>query len=162
MKSNVNLSAMARVSSCMGASRLILCGTSKLWPHISRQGLDSEDDAVALNDAKSNDSQSSKLHSMDITLHRTLLPVLLKLKRDEGFSIVGVEQTSTSTSSYDFKWPHKTVLVVGHESNGISQDILDICDATVEIPLYGLPFSLNVSHALAIALSAYCQQYPQG
>lgn len=153
---------MARVSSCMGASRLILCGTSKLWPHISRQGLDSEEDAVAFDDAKSKDLQSAKLHGMDVTLHRSLLPVLQKLKRDEGYSIVGVEQTSNSASSYDFKWPHRTVVVVGHESKGISQEILDICDHTVEIPLYGLPFSLNVSHALSIALSGYCQQYPSG
>ena len=146
----------------MGVSRLILCGTSKLWPHVSRQGLDSESEAVDLEEAKRTDAQSLQLHGMDVTLHRSLLPVLQKLKREQGYSIVGLEQTSTSSSSYDFKWPHKTVLVVGHESNGISQDILDICDHTVEIPLYGLPFSLNVSHALAIALSSYCHHYPQG
>jgi len=153
---------MARASSCMGVTRLILCGTSKLWPHISRQGFDTEEEAVDLEMAKRNDTQALTLHGMDITLHRSLLPVLQKLKREHGYSIVGLEQTSTSKSSYDFKWPHKTVLVVGNESSGISQDILDVCDATVEIPLYGLPFSLNVSHALAIALSSYCQQYPSG
>lgn len=146
----------------MGTSRLVLCGTSKLWPHISRQGLDSESEAIDLEAAKSSDAQSLQLHGMNVTLHRSLLPVLQKLKKEQGYSIVGLEQTSTSQSSYDFKWPHKTVLVVGHESNGISQEILNICDKTVEIPLYGLPFSLNVSHALAIALSSYCQQYPEG
>lgn len=133
-----------------------------MWPHISRQGFDTEDEAVDLELAKKHDAQSLKLHGMDVSLHRTLLPVLQKLKREQGYSIVGLEQTSTSSSSYDFKWPHKTVLVVGNESSGISQDILDFCDYTVEIPLYGLPFSLNVSHALAISLSSYCQQYPSG
>lgn len=146
----------------MGVSRLVLCGTSKLWPHISRQGLDSESEAVDLDAAKNSNAQSLKLHGMDVTLHRSLLPVLLKLKKEQGYSIVGLEQTSSSSSSYDFKWPHKTVLVVGHESNGISQEILDVCDHTVEIPLYGLPFSLNVSHALSISLSSYCQSYPLG
>lgn len=146
----------------MGVSRLVLCGTSKLWPHISRQGLDSEDESIDLEAAKNIDAQELKLHGMEVTLHRSLLPVLQKLKKDEGYSIVGLEQTTRSASSYDFKWPHRTVVVVGHESNGLSQELLDICDHTVEIPLYGLPFSLNVSHALAIGLSSYCQQYPRG
>jgi tRNA G18 (ribose-2'-O)-methylase SpoU len=146
----------------MGVSRLILCGTSKLWPHVSRQGLDSEDEAIDTEAAKANDSQQLQLHGMDITLHRSLLPVLLNLKNKEGFKLIGLEQTSNSISTHHFKWPHKTVLIVGHESKGISQEILDVCDATVEIPLYGLPFSLNVSHALAISLGSYCQQYPEG
>lgn len=152
---------MARASSCMGASRLILCGTSKLWPHVSRHGLDVEEEAELAN-AKEKDTQSLRLHGMDVTLHRSLVPLLTKLKKEHGYSIVGLEQTNASSSTYDFEWPHKTVLVVGHEVGGLSQELLDTCDHTVEVPMYGLPFSLNVSHALAIALSSYCKQYPTG
>lgn len=47
-------------------------------------------------------------------MHRSLLPVLKKLEKEEGYAIVGLEQTSNSVSMYDFKWPHKVVLVVGH------------------------------------------------
>ena len=146
----------------MGVSRLILCGTAKLWPHIARQGLDSEEEAIDSGAAKASDSQHQQIHGMDVSLKRSLLPVLLDLKRKEGFKLIGVEQTSNSASTHDFKWPQKSVIIIGHESKGISQEILDVCDATVEIPLYGLPFSLNVSHALAISLASYCQQHPQG
>lgn len=146
----------------MGASRLILCGTAKLWPHISRQGLDTEDEAVDFESAMRDNKESLKLHGTDITLHRSLPAVLKRIKNEEGYHIVGIEQTNTSQSIYDFKWPQKSLIVVGHESRGIAEDVLALCDSTVEIPMYGLPFSLNVSHALAIALNAYCQQYPTG
>ena len=44
----------------------------------------------------------------------------------------------------------------------LEEPILELLDATVEIPVYGLPFSYNVATATAMALYEYCRQYPTG
>lgn len=77
----------------------MLCGTSKLLPHVSRQTEDQEN-------GESND--------IEVAIHRSLEPVLKKLKSEEGYTIVGLEQTTKSECMYNFKWPHKVAIVVGH------------------------------------------------
>ena len=50
--------------------------------------------------------------------HRTLPPVLEKLRRD-GYQIVGLEQTTNAKSIFEFAFQRRTVLVVGNERSGI-------------------------------------------
>ena len=139
MRSNVNLSRIVRVASCCGVPKLIACGNAKVDPKIARDGIE----------------------QVEIVRRRTLLPVLKEL-RDEGYCLVGLEQTSSSTSLFEFMFPRKTVLVVGHERTGIAEDILEMLDEVVEIPVYGLPYSFNVATSVAMSLYEYCRQYPGG
>jgi tRNA G18 (ribose-2'-O)-methylase SpoU len=99
--------------------------------------------------------------TLPVEIHRTLPPVLKKL-REEGFQLIGLEQTSNSQCLYDFRFPRKTVLVVGNERLGIEEDILRMLDAAVEIPVYGRPFAHNAATAAAMALYEFCRQYPEG
>lgn len=43
-------------------------------------------------------------------------------------------------------------LVVGNEITGVSQEVLDLCDYSIEIPQYGIKQSLNVAVAYGIAI----------
>ena len=45
-----------------------------------------------------------------------------------------------------------TVIVVGNEANGVSEEILEICDRSVKIPIFGQAESLNVAVAAALLL----------
>lgn len=137
LRSQINLSRIVRAAGCCGVSRVIGCGTAKVIDRIARDGAE----AVTLES------------------RRTLPPVLKKLK-SEGWRLVGLEQTSNSQSLYDFTFPKQTALVVGNERQGLTQEVLDLLDAVVEIPVYGLPHSHNVATATAIALYEYCRQYP--
>lgn len=139
LRSNVNLSRIVRAASCCGVKRLICSGSGKLDKEITREIGD----------------------SIQIEPHRTLLPVLKKL-RAEGYQLVGLEQTNTSQLLYTFPFARKTALVIGNERLGIEDEVLRILDQTVEIPVYGLPFSHNVATATAMALYEYCRQYPAG
>ncbi len=139
MRSNVNLSRIVRVASCCGVPKLIACGNAKVDPKIARDGIE----------------------QVEIVRRRSLLPVLKEL-RGEGYCLVGLEQTSNSTSLYEFMFPRKAVLVVGHERTGIAEDILAMLDEVVEIPVYGLPYSFNVATSVAMSLYEYCRQYPAG
>ena len=76
---------------------------------------------------------------------------ILELKRD-GFTIVGVEQTKNSVPLYDFNVPPKVAYIVGNEIDGVSQELLQMCDAVVCIPMLGQKESLNVSVATGVVL----------
>lgn len=77
--------------------------------------------------------------------------LIIKLKR-EHFYIVALEQAQNS-HSYTKPLSHKKIaLVVGNEVEGIKKDVLNVSDATIEIPMYGKKESLNVSVAFGIAI----------
>ena len=139
MRSNVNLSRIVRAASCCGVRRMICSGTAKVLGKIARETGD----------------------WIRIEVHRTLPPVLGRL-REEGFELVGLEQTSQSRPLPEFSFRRRTVLVVGNERLGLVEEILRLLDHTVEIPVFGLPYSHNVATAAAMALYEYCRQYPRG
>ena len=139
MRSNVNLSRIVRAAGCCGVGRMICCGNAKVLGEIAR------DAALALH----------------IEVHRTLPPVLEKLRR-EGYVIVGLEQTTEAKSLFEFAFPRRTALVVGNERTGIDEEVLRLLDHAVEIPVYGLPYAHNAATAAAMALYEYCRQYPRG
>ncbi len=66
--------------------------------------------------------------------------------------IVGVETTRGSVDLRDAQWPRACALMVGSESLGLPDEALAMCQFTTHIPVCGPLKSLNVSHALAIAL----------
>jgi tRNA G18 (ribose-2'-O)-methylase SpoU len=139
MRSNVNLSRIARAAGCCGVRQLICCGNAKVVGKIARDAAE----------------------TLEIEVHRTLPPVLAKL-RGEGFNIVGLEQASGAVSIFDFRFERRTVLVVGNERAGIDEDVLRLLDHAVEIPVYGRPFAHNAATAAAMALYEYCRQFPRG
>ena len=80
---------------------------------------------------------------------------LRKLK-EAGYTLVAVEQTEHSISLRDFKcdFGKKYAFVFGNEVDGVSQDAVDACDFSLEIPQYGTKHSLNVSVCAGVVLWA--------
>lgn len=66
--------------------------------------------------------------------------------------IIAVEQNEKSVpyDMYNFNLP--LALVVGHESDGVSKEVLQVCDEIVELPMFGVNISLNVMVSLGIVL----------
>jgi len=79
------------------------------------------------------------------------LSLIASLKKD-GFAIVVVEQAPDSISLYDFEVPQKVVYVMGAEVEGVHQEIIEVADVVVEIPMLGVKESLNVSVTAGIVL----------
>ena len=77
--------------------------------------------------------------------------------RQEFDLILGLEQTENSVELHSYQWPKdKNILItVGNEGKGLPQEILDICDTTLEIEQYGTTRSLNVSVATGVVLYDY-------
>lgn len=139
LRSNINLSRIARAASCCGLDEIFCTGPAKLERRIARDGAD----------------------TIRIVSHRTLPPVLTKLKK-EGFRLVGLEQTTGSIDIHHYAFERKTALVIGNERTGLTSQELDLLDDVVEIPVWGMPFSYNVATATAMALYEYCRQWPEG
>lgn len=139
LRSNVNLSHILRTAGCCGIGKVIACGTAKALTKIARDGAE----------------------TVELEVHRSLPPLLRRLK-EQGRPLVGLEQTTGSQCLFDFRFQRDTVLVVGNERLGLTAEELALLDATVEIPVYGLPYSFNVATATAMALYEYCRQFPRG
>lgn len=84
------------------------------------------------------------------------LDVVNKLK-SEGYTVVSIEQTvnsvslemfNPSTSSGDSKY----AFIFGNEVDGVSQEVVDASDFSLEIPQFGTKHSLNVSVAIGVVL----------
>ena len=76
---------------------------------------------------------------------------ITKLKND-GYSIIGLEQSDTAIKLPDYQPPKKVALLLGSEVDGIAQQNRLLCDALLEIPMFGSKESFNVVHAAAMAL----------
>ena len=139
LRSHVNLSTIMRIAGCSGISEVIATGNAKVNSKIARDGAE----------------------QVKLTTKNSLAPVLKKLKLD-GYILIGLEQTTNSQNLHTFEFPHKCVLVIGSEREGICQEVLDVLDFTVEIPVWGLPYSYNAASAASLAIYEYCRQYPQG
>jgi 23S rRNA (guanosine2251-2'-O)-methyltransferase len=78
--------------------------------------------------------------------------VVQKLKA-EGIKICALELTESSIPNYQLNRNNfPLALIVGNEITGVSQDLLDMCDMSIEIPQFGIKQSLNVAVAYGIAV----------
>ncbi|KAF3928926.1 hypothetical protein AA313_de0205096 [Arthrobotrys entomopaga] len=85
---------------------------------------------------------------------------LLAVKRQEGYTIVGIEQTDRSVilGSKDCVFPERTVLLIGAEKTGIPPELLAEMDICVEVKQFGETRSMNVQTATAVVLYEYVRQ----
>lgn len=74
--------------------------------------------------------------------------------KENGYRIYAVEQADKSTSLEIFDRDENipVAVVVGNEVEGVSNEVLTICDGCIEIPQLGMKHSLNVSVAAGIIL----------
>ena len=67
-----------------------------------------------------------------------------------GYEIVFLEQLAESTPYQDFCPRGPVCLVLGNEISGVSEELIALCDKTLEIEMAGLKNSLNVAVAFGV------------
>ncbi|MBQ0079984.1 MAG: 23S rRNA (guanosine(2251)-2'-O)-methyltransferase RlmB [Alistipes sp.] len=77
--------------------------------------------------------------------------------QQEGFQIVAATEKSRKLL-YDADFRKPTAIVMGSEDEGISKDVLKLCDEQLAIPMIGAVESLNVSAAAAIMIYEVVRQ----
>lgn len=84
-----------------------------------------------------------------------LLKVLKEIKKHKFKVMVSSLQTENSIYDVDL---NKKVIVIGNEANGVEQQIQDISDEKIKIPMLGKTESLNASVATGIILYEYVRK----
>ncbi|XP_076339891.1 tRNA (guanosine(18)-2'-O)-methyltransferase TARBP1 isoform X2 [Tachypleus tridentatus] len=83
----------------------------------------------------------------------------LQAMKKQGYTLVGVEQTADSKPLKDYKFPKKTLLLLGNEKEGIPVELIQVLDVCVQIPQYGVTRSLNVHVSGALFIWEYASQH---
>lgn len=74
--------------------------------------------------------------------------------KTRGYKVYAIEQTEGSISLEKFHWNknEKVAVVFGNEVEGVSDEVLQLVDGSIEIPQSGMKHSLNISVAAGIVL----------
>lgn len=70
----------------------------------------------------------------------------------EGYEVVALEQSSSSTSLQSYKPPKNVAILIGSEVEGIDPSLLSKVPIHLEIPMFGKKESFNVVEATSMAL----------
>lgn len=135
-----NVGAMFRTADACGVDKMYLTGYTAQppKPQIDKVSLGAE-------------SWVSWEHRADVG------ELVLELKA-AGVQIVALEKTAASQPIGEVVFRAPVALIVGNEVDGVSAELLALCDAVAHIPMYGRKESLNVSVAAGMALYVVRQQ----
>ena len=73
--------------------------------------------------------------------------------RERGMALFAAAFSEGAVPLHEMDFTRPLAVLFGNESQGLPEEIIDACDGTFVIPLYGLSQSLNVSVAAAVTLS---------
>jgi len=81
--------------------------------------------------------------------------------KESGYKVFAIEQAEQSIGleSLCLNENQKTALIFGHEVKGVSQAVVDLSDACIEIPQFGTKHSLNVSVSAGIVIWEVFKKY---
>lgn len=129
-----NIGSLFRLADAIAAEKLYICGDSEYPP-------------------------SSKIHKAAVgteewvpwTKAETALQVVKELK-SKGVQVIAVEQNSQSIpySLLSTRSQFPCAIVVGNETTGVSNEVLDLADLIIELPMFGINKSFNVWGSAAV------------
>jgi tRNA G18 (ribose-2'-O)-methylase SpoU len=142
IRSSYNVGSIFRTSDGAMIEKLILCGYT---PH----------PPIDSNDKGNKDVLKTALGSTESVKWEYVKNPLEAIKEinANGIKICALELTENSKPYYNLtKNDFPICLVIGNEITGVSQEVLNVCDYSIEIPQYGIKQSLNVAVAYGIAI----------
>jgi len=80
------------------------------------------------------------------------IEILIARLKNENVKIVAVEQHKNAIAYTHYQVAGKRAFIFGNEIDGISEEVINLSDACISIPMYGKKESLNVSTAAGIIL----------
>ena len=143
IRSGLNVGSIFRTADAFACEKVILCGITAQPPH--REILKT---ALGSTETVNWEYSESATEAVD------------KLKL-EGHSVFCIEQGVPRIwlQEFDPSEEQKVVLILGNEVNGVSEELLPLCDGMIEIPQFGTKHSLNVSVAAGIAVWETIQRF---
>lgn len=140
IRSNYNVGAIFRTCDGAGVEKVYLCGLTptptdrfgREVPEIHKTALGAE--------------KSIPWEARDDIL------ILIKELQDKNVVVVAVEQSPASVLLEKFTVPDSVAYILGSETEGLPNSVLEAVDLVLELPMLGEKESLNVSVAAGIVL----------
>jgi tRNA G18 (ribose-2'-O)-methylase SpoU len=137
-----NIGSVFRLADAVGAKKIFLCRGSETPPN-----------------HKIKKASVGTWQWVDWEYYADTKSVISDLKKQiPNIKIVGVELDTRAIDYTKADYALPIALVVGHESDGISKEVLDMCDQIVQLPQLGINKSLNVMVSLGIVLYEVIEQ----
>ena len=76
----------------------------------------------------------------------------------KDYQVVAVETNEKSSNIFEIVLPEKVVFLLGSETHGLPAGMISRCYSSIHIPMTGKCKSMNISHALAVALFEWLRQ----
>ncbi len=136
IRSGFNVGSVFRSMDCFGFSQVVLCGITPQPPHkeIFKTAIGAQ-------------------FTVDWSYKKDVLLACKDLK-EEGYHLIGIEQTNESKLLKDLKLENnqKYAVILGNEVDGVSKEILPLLNQAIEIEQFGTKHSLNVSVCSGVVL----------
>ena len=81
--------------------------------------------------------------------------------KKQGIPLILIEQTKQSKSMYEIEWKFPLCFIVGNEVSGVSEELSNMGNIHVELPMRGVKQSLNVSVAAGVVGYEFARYYSQ-
>jgi tRNA G18 (ribose-2'-O)-methylase SpoU len=127
-----NIGSLFRLADAIAAEKVYICGDSEFPPN-------------------------SRIHKAAVGTEnwvawttRSSAALAVRELKKKGVTIISVEQNKNSISYKDLVSPFPCAVVIGHETDGVSEEVLAESDIVVELPMYGINKSLNVWGSAAV------------
>lgn len=140
LRSAFNVGSVFRLADAARAAEVIPCGYTAFPPH-----------------HKLEQTSLGTTDSVPWRRFEETTSALADLK-DKGVQIVAAETARGANLFHRFDYTFPVALVFGNEALGVSEAALRMCDAVVEIPVFGYKNSVNVATAAGIVLYEVLRQ----
>lgn len=136
-----NLGSLFRIADAFGIDTLILCGK-----------------AITIGRKVTKTSRATE-KVVNFEIKESALTTVENFK-NKDYQIIALEISSTSKPIHSYKFSAKKpiALIIGDENFGVSEPILNTCDAVIHIDMFGHNSSMNVVQATNIALYEITKQ----
>ena len=136
VRSMHNVGSVFRTGDGFAIERIVLCGITANPPH-------REIEKTALGATLSVD-----------WVHYEETSAAITALREEGYTIIAIEQAKNSTMLNTFKPDpeKKYALIFGNEVDGVSEQVMAMIDQCIEIPQFGTKHSFNIVISAGIVL----------
>ena len=129
-----NIGAIFRVADSIAAKKIYLCGKTETPPYHKIQK-----------------ASVGTWQWVPWEYAQSAKDAVVKIKQEESNTkIIAIEQHKKSIPYTRLTYKMPIAFIIGHETTGVSNDVIKIADYIVEIPVYGVNRSLNVMVSLAI------------
>ena len=139
-----NVGSIFRLADAVAAKKIFLCGETETPPN-----------------PRIKKASINTWRWVDWEQVPTAVGAIKNLKfKIKNLKIIAVEQDKKSIPLSKLKVTFPIAVVVGNETYGVSKEVLEIADAIVELPMFGINKSLNVMVTCGIVLYKIVENLP--